>query len=249
MNKFFLAAAVTAVLVNAAGCATVTYHEKFKYVSSERNEFRDFDEKYKLYRGTFSPVEVTRGNMKYHELQFSGVLEGSGRLLNILVPVAGGTDPVIYESGKEIKDGKTAYLFLERTCCTDEYAEIIDPIQSRRIENDAELMKRIIREKFPESEGSTSPVIICRLVFSNVYYYDLIYQVWRPYPGGTPLYDSGYYLQQQYSTIDVKWKERSRVKTAAVKAGYVFPVILDVVTSPVQLIAVLIYFAAGGAVR
>lgn len=249
MNKTLILLLMTALFFSINGCATVTYHEKFKYVSSERNEFSDFDANYKLYRGILSPVEATRGGIKYHELQFSGILAGGGRMLNILIPVKSGTDPVIFESHAEIKEGKTAYLFFERTCCTGEYGEVLDPVQSRKVENDAELMKRIIREKFPDSTGSTSPVFICRLVFSNVYYYDLIYQVWRPYPGGEPLFDSGYYLQKPYSTIGVRWRERSRIKTAAVTAGYVFPVILDVVTSPVQLVGVLIYFAAGGAVR
>ena len=249
MKKSMMMIVVASVLYCLTGCATVTYHDKFKTVSSERNEFSDFDEKYILYKGTLSPVEVTRNGLKYNELQFRDVLAGNGRFLNILIPVKSGTDPVIYEASAEIKTGKTAYLFFERSCCTDEYREVLDPVNSREVENDSELMKKIIREKFAESAGSDSPVFICRMVFSNVYNYDLIYQVWRPYPGGTPLFDSGYYLQQPYSTIDVKWRERSRVKTAAVKAGYVLPVALDIVTSPIQLVGVIIYFAAGGAVR
>lgn len=249
MKRVLMAFLGAAVVLNAAGCATATYHDRFKNVSSERNEFIDPEENYTLHRGTLSPVEIVRGGRKYHELQFKDILAGRGRYLNILIPVQYGSDPVIFESHTEISTGKPAYIFFERSCCMEDYREILDPIQSRKVENDPELMKKIIREKFPESAGSNSPVIFCHLVFSNVYNYDLIYQVWRPYPGGTPLFDSGYYLQKPYSTIDVKWGERSIPGTVAVKAGYVFPVALDVVTSPVQLLAVLVYFAAGGAVR
>lgn len=249
MRSSLLSLFAALFILNTAGCATATYHDRFKNVSSERNEFVESDGKYTVHRGILSPVEVARGGMKYHELQFKDILAGKGRYLNILIPMQYGSDPVIFESHTEIRTGKTAYLFFERTCCMDDYREILDPIQSRKLENDAELMKKIIHEKFPESEGSDSPVIFCHLVFSNVFNYDLIYQVWRPYPGATPLFDSGYYLQQPYSTIDVKWEERSVAGTVAVKAGYVLPVLVDVVTSPIQLVGVIIYFAAGGAVR
>ena len=249
LKVIFPAAAAAMLMLNAAGCATISYHDHFKYANSERNEFAGFNGKYKLYRGILLPEVVERNGIEYHELQFRDVLAGSGRYLNILVPVREGSDPVIYETPSEIKAGKTAYLFVERMCCTDDYKEILDPLHSRDVEKDPELMKRIIREQFPESEGSASPVIFCSLVFSNVFHYDLMYQVWRPYPGGTPLYESGFYLQKPYSTIDVNWDERSIAGAVAVKAGYIFPVALDIVTSPVQLVAVLVYVAAGGAAR
>lgn len=249
MKKIILLPVLVCAVINLAACATATYHDRFRSAGNERNEFRDFDEKYRVYKGTLSADAAVKDNREYYELQFSGVLGGEGRFLNILLPYDNTGKPLIYESTVEIKNGKPAYLFLVRSCCTDEYREILDPITSREIEKDPDRMKKYIAEKFPGSSGKEmSPVVFCELSFTNVNYFSLIYKVWKPY-GGQPYCGQGFLLEEPYSSIKVKWEQRSRIKYCLVKAGYILPVLADIATSPIQLVGVIIYFAAGGAAR
>lgn len=236
-------------LLNFTGCATTTYHDRFKTVSSERHEFEDLEENYKLYRGVLSADKIVRDNRKYYRVQFRDILAGEGRLLDILISEEYGVNPVIYETAEEIKNGRPAYIVLVRMCCDEGHNEIFDPVTSREIEKSADTMNKVLQKKFPESADTDSPVIFCRLSFYNIYHYSLEYNIWKPRNAAPPFSECGFYLDAQYSTLDVKWRRRSRVKTAAVKAGYILPVAVDIITSPVQLICIAAYFAAGGAVR
>ena len=202
-----------------------------------------------IYKGNLSSDAAVKDNKKYYELQFQGVLGGEGRFLNILLPYDNTGKPLIFESAAEITNGKPAYLFLVRSCCTDEYREIFDPVTSREIEKDAARMKKYLSEKFPGSAGrDMSPVIFCELSFTNVKYFSLVYKIWKPY-GGEPFSEPGFLLEEPYSSIKVNWEQRSRIKYCLVKAGYILPVLADIATSPIQLVGVIIYFAAGGAAR
>lgn len=233
----------------STGCATATYHDKMKSVSSEVKEFAEFDGRYRLYKGVYSDKTVAKGGRVYYQAQFSGALDGSGRFLNVLVPVEYGYDPVIFESATEIENGRRAYLAVERYCCMDDYREIFDPSYSLSTENDAGKMRSVLKKYFPDLKESGSGVMLIHLSFTNVNYFSMITRLWRPDAENGKIAENAFLLNADYSKLDVKWSKRSRAVSVLAKGGYLFTAVADIVTSPVQLIGVIIYFAAGGAVR
>ncbi len=137
-----------------------------------------------------------------------------------------------------------------RTCCPEEFSGVFDPLKSRETEKNNILMKEYLSLKFPESLPEQQwPVLFCELSMTNIKTYNIVYKKWNPVSSDKEIAIYGSALEVPYSRMDVKWKKRSVAKNILIKAGYVFPVVIDIVTSPVQLVAVIIYFAAGGAVK
>lgn len=231
------------------GCVTISYHDSMKGVSSGVKEFTEFDGTFKLYRGLYSDKTVSRNGREYYETQFDGVLEGTGRYLNVLVPVKYGYDPVVFESSASISGDRPAFLAVERYCCMDDYKEIYDPSYSLGMGKDAEKMKGVLKKYFPGLENSGGGVMFISLSFTNVNYFSLITSLWRPGEEVDKRIENTFLLNAEYSKLDVRWVNRSRVMSALSKGGYVFTAAADIITSPIQLIGVLIYMAAGGGVR
>ena len=250
MRMFFYSTMFSVLIMMLSGCATITYHEKFSNAGNEMAEFNDFDEKYRLYKGTVADENLMRHGKRYYHLQFSGVLAGTERILNILIPHEYGTEPEIFETAGTISGGEKTYLLVVRICCPDEYNRIFDPIESRETEKNSILMKKYLAQKFPGSSSENRwPVIFCELSLTNIKTYNLIYKKWNPVSPDGIISSHGSSLNVSYSKMEIRWEKRSIVKNAIIKAGYIFPVIADIVTSPVQLICFIIYFLSGGAVK
>ena len=248
--RIFFSVVTLAVIIVLPGCATITYHERFGNAGNEMAEFIDFDEKYRICKGAVTDENFIRHDKKYYHLQFNGALAGTGRIINILIPHEYGSEPEIFETEGTIPEGKKTYLVVVRICCPEEYNRIFDPIDSRETEKNGLLMKKYLAQKFPESSSEDSwPVIFCELSLTNVKTYNLIYKKWDPVSRDGNFSSYGSSLNVSYSRMDLKWEKRSSVKNVMIKAGYIFPVIADIVTSPVQLICFIIYFISGGAVK
>jgi hypothetical protein len=220
-----------------------------KGISSEVKEFREIDGSFKLYRGLYSDKTVSRNGREYYEAQFDGVLEGAGRYLNVLVPVNYGYDPVVFESSASLSGERPAFLALERYCCIDDYKEIYDPSYSMGMEKDAEKMKGVLKKYFPGLENSGGGVMFISLSLYNVNYFSLITSHWRPGEDVKKRVENSFLLNAEYSRLEVRWGSRSRVMSILSKGGYIFTAAADIITSPVQLLGVIIYVSAGGAVR
>lgn len=252
MKQFLSAIASILFIVTTTGCATVTYHDRFGKSGNEMAEFDDFNGKYRIYQGYITDDNLVRGGKQYYHLQFKGVLAGEGRTLNILIPYVFeyGVEPVLYETGNMQTEGKKAYLVLVRYCCPEDYSGIFDPIPSRETEKSSSAMKQYLALKFPGVLSEDKwPVIFCELSLTNVKKFNLIYKRWNPSSSGKDIAVYGSALEVPYSRMDIKWEKRSQVINIMTKAGYIFPVVFDIVTSPIQLIGLIIYFAAGGAVK
>jgi len=249
--KIYFSVILPVLLISSfSRCATITYHEKFGRAGDEMAEFNDFNEKHKMFKGSVIDENHSYKGKKFYQLQFSGPLAGTGRLLTILIPHDYKTDPEIYETSGSLPEGKKAYLLVVRNCCSEEYHGVFDPLQSRETEKNIVLMKKYLMLKFPESSSRDQwPVVFCELSLANVKTYNLIYKKWNPVASDKDISVYGSALEVPYSKMGLKWEERSRVKNVMIKAGYIFPVIIDIVTSPVQLAGFIIYYAAGGAVK
>ncbi|MCU0849330.1 MAG: hypothetical protein MUD12_15720 [Spirochaetes bacterium] len=238
-----------AVLVFQCGCATISYHRYMGTSYEPTREFRDFAENNRLYTGTLvSENAAYRGKECYH-IQFEGVLEGNGRYLEIYLPRDGQADAAILETDKKLDGKKISFLIIERSCCADNYRELFDPIPMRETEKNPSLLFNYVKNKFGRSVSAADlPVIFCKLSFSNVFQYSVIYTVWETGAAGAS-YRWNSSLEQPYSNIEVGWGKRSRAVYVLSRAGYVFTALFDVATSPIQLIGVAVYFAMGGAVK
>lgn len=250
MKKYLSLIILTVSVMTAAGCAIITYHEKFGRAGDEMAEFNEFNEKYRICKGTVADDSFIRNGKQFYHLQFNGVLAGQGRILNILIPHDDGAEPEIFETWGTPAEGRKTYIMVVRLCCPDDHKEIFDPLTSREIEKSSVLMKQYLLLKFPESLSEDQwPVIFCELSLTNVKTYNLVYKKWNPVPSGKDIAGYGAALEVPYSKMDLKWCRRSMAGNIIIKAGYILPVIIDIVTSPVQLIGFIIYFFAGGAVK
>ena len=79
--------------------------------------------------------------------------------------------------------------------------------------------------------------------------FSLIWISWNRNPDGSAFVEWNFRPELPYSLMELEWRERSRALFVLTRAGYVLPVLGDIATSPFQLIGVVIYFAAGGAVK
>lgn len=249
MRKLCVMLLFSAAAAFFTGCVTTSYHDSMKGFSSGVKEFSGFEGNFKLYRGFYSDKKVSSGGREYYEVQFGGVLDGAGRYLNVLVPVQYGYDPVVYESSSALSGDRPAFLAVERYCCMDDYKEIYNPSYSIGMEKDADKMKSVLKKYFPELGNAEGGVMFISLSFSNVNYFSLISALWKPDEDVNERIENSFLLNAEYSRLEVRWVNRSRVMSVLSKGGYVFTAAADIITSPIQLAGVLIYMAAGGGVR
>ena len=233
-----------------ASCATISYHDRMKYYGSPRSEFVDTTEARSMFEGVLVDDRLIRNGKPYYHLQFERVMDGAGRYLDLYLPHDTSDASLVFESNVKKPGKRASFLLLERTCCSNEYGEFSDPLKTRDLEKNPERLFDIVRDKLKKNVTRADlPIVFVKLVFSNVFKYDIIYTVWKAEGGDATSFSWNACLQLSYDTIDVKWKNRSRALYGLSKVGYVGPVIVDIVTSPIQLIAAILYFGMGGAVK
>ncbi|MCU0848025.1 MAG: hypothetical protein MUD12_09085 [Spirochaetes bacterium] len=220
-----------------AGCATMNYQRYFSDTGDVRTEFASFDDKYRIYNGVIAE-NIKYGNGLFYQLQFEGPLEGEDRFLNVYVPYNTADEAVVAESDVRIEGKTRSFMFLERTCCNSEYHNIINPPSDKAIPNPSGIINSYMGSSVRDADF---PVIFCRLGFSTVSGYSMQYVIWRF--RGRECFAGGETKDgRPYSRIRVRWSERSVVKYAVTRAGFILPVIFDVATSPIQLLGAGIYY-------
>lgn len=245
MKRLLPVLLVAASSLASIGCATISYHERLGDRGREVWEFEKLDSHDKAYEGTAEERAVIN-NKSYYHLQFEGPLAGSGRYLDIFIPNDDKDQLVISESAAKVNGKKKAFLLVERYCCSEGYKDIFELYNVPSIAAPAQTIKRLFRA---DVEPKDFPVYFFKLTFSNVKKFNAHSVVWSLANDGSAKVDQGYHLEQPYSMIDVKWKQRNLFVNGLIKVGYVAPVLADIISSPIQLIGVIIYFAMGGAVK
>jgi len=215
----------------------MNYQRYFSDTGDVRTEFATFDDKYRIYNGVIAE-NVKYGNGLFYQLQFEGPLEGEGRFLNVYVPYNVIDEAVVAESDVKIEGKTRSFMFLERTCCNSEYQGIINQPSGRAIPNPSLIINSHMGSSVRDADF---PVIFCQLGFSAVSGYSIQYVIWSF--RGKECYASGETRDgRPYSRIRVGWSERSVVKYAVTRVGFILPVIFDVATSPIQLLGAGIYY-------
>ncbi len=227
-------------------CATITYHERLGDYGRESREFENIESSDNVYQGV-AEEEIIIKNKKYHHLQFAGPLAGPGRYLDIYLPVDYYKEKIIIsETSIKLTGQKKAFLLVERYCCSEGYKKIFENYNATAVADP----RGNIKNNFHVDVGDKDfPVFFLKLTFTNVKKFSAQYVIWTLKDGGGAAVREGFHLEQPYSLIDVRWKERNPFVLGLIKAGYVAPVMADIISSPIQLIGVIVYFAMGGAVK
>ncbi len=244
MNRIAPVILICASLPGLLRCATITYHEKLGDRGREVREFENIDSGEKAYQGTAEERSVINGRTYYH-LQFEGPLAGNGRYLDIFVPHEYNGKLVITESDKKLAGEKKAFLLVERSCCSEGYKDVFERYNVTAIPGPVQDIKRIFHA---DVTAKDSPVVFIKLSFTNVKKFYAHHVIWE-LKGAGAVASGGFHMEQPYSMIGVRWKQRNPAVIGLIKVGYIAPVIADIISSPVQLIGVIIYFAMGGAVK
>ena len=245
MNRILPLLIIALALPGHIRCATITYHEKMGDRGREIWEFENIDSREKSYQGTAEERAIIK-NKTYYHLQFEGPLAGAGRYLDIYIPYEYNEKIIIKETSTRITGTKKAFLLVERYCCSEGYKDIFEQYNAKEVTAPA----RVIKKNFNADVGPKDfPAFFVKLTFSNVKQFYAQHQIWRLREDGKAGVDQGFHMDLPYSLIDVRWKERNPAVIGLIKIGYVAPVLADIISSPIQLIGVIIYFAMGGAVK
>ncbi len=230
-----------------------------------------FDSGTKVFKGVWAGKREINGE-SYHYLQFDGLLKGEGRYLDVMIPLKGKSSPAIEigpggnltetkalvprpgdvmfkESDKRINGDRPAYLIFQIYSNIDmkpfyalfnqKVGQVSDP-------------KDILKEHFNYViEDPQYPIALVKLDFVLNYSYSARALVWEKGIGEKAhVVCEGLDLDKYDGPrFNIEWNERSKLIYGLRQAGYIGTVVADVVTSPVQLIYLLLVAASGGGVR
>jgi hypothetical protein len=252
------------LMLPLAGCITSSYN---KSNEEYRHVFREFDFTFpgthRVYRGTWGETLV--GGKKYRLFQFQGVLKGEGRLFSVMVPdlnelapeKAGIAVPKNYvdslgsmqftDSEGLASGDRPAYLLLQRMMPMDDMKSFYALFnQKKNLRSDP---AALLKEHFGyDIEGPGYPLALVDLDVTLNYRYSARCIIWdRDGAGSTRVayvgLDGDSYDNPR---MDIGWSERNRPVYLLRQLGYAGTVIADIVTSPVQLVYVLLLGSAGG---
>lgn len=255
-----------------SGCITASYHRSNV---AYRNAHREFNtassSSVTVYRGRWGGIREIKGE-KYHYLQFEGILKGNGRYLDVTLPVKGRLtraeklgpdglfhetdtwitrpgDVIFRESSKAVVGAHPAYLIFQMYSAPNMDAFYALHNQKAGQESDpAAIMQNHFHYGIKDPKF---PLALVKLDFTLNYNYSARSLVWdRDKDGKTRVICEGIDVDSYDGPrLAVEWKERSRLVYGLRQAGYAGTVIADVVTSPVQLVMLLLTGLAGPGVR
>jgi hypothetical protein len=264
--------AVSTLLILLTGCITAAYKKsnvEYSHVYREFNMAGVSGER--VYKGTYEGVREIDGG-KYHYLQFDGLLKGQGRFLDVMLPLKGRltraeklgpdgrfheTDTLITrpglvsirESSIPIAGTHPAYLIFKTTSSgnMDSFYALFN-LKTGHESDPVELMKRHFKY---DINAPVYPLAALELNFVLNYSYSTRAIVWDRDPDGKTRVacegiDVGNYDGPR---LAVEWKERNKLVYGLRQFGYAGTVIADVVTSPVQLVMLVLTGLAGPGVR
>ena len=218
------------------GCITTTWHKAVEESAAPAREFPDYTGgPYRVYRGSYHGQTTIAGKV-YSEFLFPGALEGDRRVLRLLLPTNPSGTPIISEGNDAEKETETsAVLIRVEVCCLDDQAFRSILMQSvGNSSNPEEILKRHFQyaDPFP---GNSAGIVVMDM--ANVFTLSINSSVWQKKPEGWFVKETGVFVGD-YDRMEfrLRWSQRSRAQYAAYNAFYVVTVLLDVVTSPFQLL-------------
>lgn len=208
-------------------CLTMSHT---KYLTDYSSPYREFDTR--IDRGSF---RVTRGiSISEDRLtaRFPGVLDGSGRVLQV---ERRGTDLVFSETAEMFAEGEPAVLVQQNVCCMDDeafrkilFAKEGDPIRAFDI----------LTRYFNQAPSDASALVV--LDFANVYTVSSQLLCWTD---KERIACTASLAPQAYTEAmkQIRWDTRSRFVYGAAHAWYLVTLPVDLVTLPFQAAALLLY--------
>ena len=264
--------AVSTLLIVLTGCITAAYKKSNVEYSHAYREFNMAGASgERVYKGTYEGVREIDGG-KYHYLQFDGLLKGQGRFLDVLLPLKGvqtraeklGPDGrfhetdtfitrpgnvIFRESSTAVNGTRPAYLIFVRTALYSmEPFYALHNLRAGQESDPVAIMKQHFKYDIRDPKY---PLALVKLNFSLNYKYSTRSLVWDSGPDGkTRVSCEGIDLDSYDGPrLAVQWKERNKLVYGLRQAGYAGTIIADVVTSPVQLVMLVLTGLAGPGVR
>jgi hypothetical protein len=225
-------------------CITSEYHKSNKHYTHVHREFQHFKGKYRIYEGEYNG-QLERDNKKYYHVHFSGVLKGDNRYLNLYLPSDILGKSIIFDSQMQGSGRKCAYLLFQRACCINDHLyKILLYLKEGEVSDPVKIMKKHLNY---ELKTRDYPIVLCTLDFSNIFNYSIIFIVWEKSSAGIPFVSKKVIIPgKKYDfNMRITWQERSRTMYAIRMVGYVGTVAADIITSPIQLIAIIVYAVIG----
>ncbi len=267
MKKAFVIATIF-----ATGCITTAYkrsNDEYRHVFREFN--RECASTATVYRGAYAGIRDIDGG-KYHYLQFDGLLKGQGRYLDVMLPLEGretraqalGPDGLFHETDRIIiRPGQVtfretstaiagthpAYLMLQS--CASSNMDAFYALFNQKAGKESDPVS-IMKQHFKYDIADPKyPLALVKLDFTLNYSYSARSLVWEKNASGkTAVACEGVDIDKYDGPrFSVEWKERSKMVYGLKQAGYAGTVIADVVTSPVQLVMLVLGGLAGPGVR
>jgi hypothetical protein len=254
-----------------SGCITSSYHKSNNEYSHLKREFdTSFKSSYMIFKGVYAGKRKHHGKM-HHYLQFEGLLKGKGRCLDVLISLEGKLKPAVEvgpdgrfrKTGRVLKRPGDVIILESEKRLTGKYpAYIIFQIYTS-------LDQKINRSFYNQKVGQVSdpavllkdfnykirkpqyPFALVHLDFSNIDKYTADALVWERDSAGKQVVSSVSVNIDKYdgALIAVEWRVRDKLLYGVRQAGYVGTVVADVITSPVQLVMLILEALAGPGVR
>ncbi len=255
-----------------SGCITSNYHKSNQRYKNARREFRiPKGKSVAIFKGLWAGEETIDGKV-FYRLLFNGVLKGKNRYLHIMVQKAPqmrstyrvGQSGHLEATGKRVempglvivresefhRSGPiSAYLVLRFSAIQNMKAFYAIFNQKRGEKSSpVAIMKTYYNYTIPKEKY---PLALVYLDFSNIFKYSINAVIWKMNDGGKPVVSCNGTEIDKYDGphMIIDWKVRKKLFYALRQAGYIGTVIGDIVTSPVQLIMLILEMQVGPVVR
>ena len=229
------------------GCITKSYKRKmekkynpaYEFLKPEEissNEILGLEGRVGIFEGVYLG-EMKKNGINYFNLQFTGMLNGKNRILDIYIDTSGKTFPLTHEF-KEIKSGKPAFLFLDYGCCFKEPKNVLEYLFAEFYGDysDPDIFLNFIN--YDKSKLSDT-IFFVGLNYDNSAYPKSI-MVTNIYSKNS---EDGFSAKritskrtEAYYNLKLNYIIRNKGKMRLSKMMYGLTVLGDIVTSPIQLL-------------
>jgi len=229
------------------GCISRRYTSRLTKKYSAKYEFctvDDIDTNYvvgkendvRIFKGVYAG-KLNKKGIECYNLQFTGLLQGNNRVLDIYIPVKGESFPKLYETDK-MKEGKTAFLFYDYGIGFGVFDTILYPLFNKFNENYKDIDDFLKLINHTQKELSDTFFIV-GLKYDGFVYpkSEITCNIYQKKQDGTLRASriTGSEVEA-YSNVKLKYIVRNKNKKAIDSLGYGVTVLGDIVTAPFQLL-------------